>query len=92
MVAWIALVLSALTFVYSIWNEVTKRRLQYEASFVHAVGESGYDAAYDQPKALTLENVGQGNAHNVMLGWEFDPTGVGFGNFRWPKVAAGATV
>ncbi|MCS5507136.1 hypothetical protein [Curtobacterium flaccumfaciens] len=91
MVAWIALVLSALTFAYSVWNEVTKRRLQYEARFVYSVEESVYDAKFEEPKELRLENVGSGNAHDVVLVFEFDPAGAGFGDFRWPKIAAGTS-
>lgn len=89
MVAWIALALSALSLAYSAWNEVTKRRLQYEARFVYSIAESSYDAEWESPQELTLENVGSGNAHDVVLVFEFDPASVGFGDFKWSKIAAG---
>jgi hypothetical protein len=89
MVAWIALVLSALSLAYSVWNEVTKRRLQYEARFVISVPDSEYGADFDEPKELTIENVGSGNAHDVLLVHEYDPAGVGFGEFKWRKIPAG---
>ncbi|OII34531.1 hypothetical protein BIV02_01035 [Curtobacterium sp. MMLR14_014] len=92
MVAWIALALSALSLVYSVWNEVTKRRLQYEARFVHSIAERDEDADWDAARELTLENVGSGNAHDVVLVFEYDPTSVGFGDFKWSKIAAGASV
>jgi hypothetical protein len=91
-VSWIALIVSACSLGYAVWNEVSKRRLQFEARFVYSVGASEYNAAYDEPKDLTLENVGSGSAHDVLLIFEFDPAGVGFGEFSWAKVPPGESV
>ncbi|PZE88781.1 hypothetical protein DEJ00_12685 [Curtobacterium sp. MCLR17_039] len=92
-VAWLALGISALNLGYAVWNEITKRRLQFEARFTLDWPENEHlGPNHDQIKPLGLENIGAGSAHNVRLMLEMDPAGVAYGAFAWVKVAAGGKV